>query len=531
MKHFSVLFKSLDETSKTTKKVAALAHFFDEADDQDRLWAIALLAHKRPKRIITTKVLREWASEIAGIPLWLFEESYHVVGDLAETIALLVPQSNTSEKSLTEWVYYLEALRGKEQDEIKTAILEAWSSLDSSNKFIFNKLITGGFRMGVSQKLMTKGLAKSTGIDEKVLSHKLMGSWDPFQISFQELIYGENKTFDNARPYPFFLAYPITNFESEINELSQWNAEYKWDGIRGQVIQRNGEVSVWSRGEELVTSKFPELKEMASYLPNGTVLDGEIVPWRDGGVLDFQLLQTRIGRKNITKKHLENAPVRLIAYDLLEYEGNDIRALPQTERRNKLEKVIKQTNDHRLMLSELVDATTYQDLSRQKEKARTLGAEGLMLKRKNGSYEIGRKKGNWYKWKVDPYTIDAVLTYAMRGHGRRANLYTDYTFGLWQGDELVTFAKAYSGLTDEEFRKVDAFVKRNSLEKFGPVRRVKPELVFELAFEGIALSARHKSGVAVRFPRMQNWRHDKKAKEANTLDDLKSLLKLRDLDA
>lgn len=526
MKHFSTLFKTLDETNKTTKKVDALALFFDEANDQDKLWAIALLSHKRPKRIVSTSLLREWASEISEIPLWLFEECYHVVGDLAETIAHLTPKTGTSDKSLSEWIHYLESLRGKEIDEVKLAIQTSWCSLDATERFIFNKLITGGFRVGVSQKLMTKGLAQSTGQEEKELTHKLMGNWDPFKINYQELIHGENKEFDNARPFPFFLAYPITNFENEIGELSQWTAEYKWDGIRGQVIIRNGEVSIWSRGEELVTPKFPELKDMAQYLPDGTVLDGEIVPWKEGKVLDFQVLQTRLGRKNISKKHLEDAPARLIAYDILEFEGKDIRPLPQIERRKKLERVVNYIQDERLMLSEQVHFLSKEDLTKQKEKARTFRAEGLMLKRKNGSYELGRKKGNWYKWKVDPFTIDAVLTYAMRGHGRRANLYTDYTFGLWNDGELVTFAKAYSGLTDKEFRKVDAFVKKNSLEKFGPVRRVKPELVFELAFEGIALSKRHKSGVAVRFPRMKHWRHDKKANEANTLDDLKSILTL-----
>lgn len=524
MIHFSPLFKSLDETAKTSLKVKALEQFFNEASDIDKLWAIALLARKRPKRVITTSFLREWASEQADIPLWLFEESYHVVGDLAETIALLVPQNTTSERTLSDWIFYLEELRGKDQTEIKAGILDAWSSLNSSGRFIFNKLITGGFRIGVSQKLMIKGLAKSTGLDEKELTHKLMGNWNPFETTFEKLVFSDDKDFDNAKPYPFFLAYPVTKFKNEIGNLSDWIAEYKWDGIRGQVIQRNNEISVWSRGEELVTQKFPELIEMANQLPSGTVLDGEIVPWKENKVLDFQVLQTRIGRKNVTKKHLTEAPASLIAYDILEYNHKDIRHLPQVERRALLDKLIDKVNDSRLMLSETVSFKSYEELEKYKNHARSLGAEGLMLKRKNGSYEIGRKKGNWYKWKVDPYTIDAVLTYAMRGHGRRANLYTDYTFGLWQNGELVTFAKAYSGLTDEEFIKVDAFVKKNSLEKFGPVRRVKPELVFELAFEGIALSKRHKSGIAVRFPRMHHWRHDKKPEDANTLEDLKSLL-------
>ncbi len=523
MKRFAQLFKELDETTKTNKKVAAITSYFNEENEADKLWAIALLSHKRPKRVINSTFLKEWAAEISQIPMWLFEESYHVVGDLAETISLLVPQTHTHTQTLTEWIMYLESLRKQELSEIKEAILQAWGGLSTSERFIFNKIITGGFRIGVSQKLMTKGLAASTGLDENELAHRLIGNWDPFNTTFKALIYGNQADFNDAKPYPFFLAYPVENHEKELGDLNNWFAEYKWDGIRGQVVKRNGLVSIWSRGEELVTDKFPELVTMAENLPDGVVIDGEIVPWKEDQILDFQILQTRIGRKTITKKHLEDAPIRLIAYDLLEHKGKDLRSLPLIDRKRLLEQVVQSAKEERLMLSEIISCTTINELAEKKEHARTLGAEGLMLKRKDSSYEVGRKKGGWYKWKVDPYTIDAVLTYAMRGHGRRANLYTDYTFGLWQDGELVTFAKAYSGLTDEEFRKVDAFVKRNTTDRFGPVRQVKPELVFELAFEGIAISNRHKSGVAVRFPRMHRWRLDKKPEEANTLDDLKAL--------
>lgn len=529
MKRFAQLFRELDQTSKTLKKVSALASYFDEAEDKDKIWTIALLSRKRPKRVVNTTLLREWASEIADIPLWLFEESYHVVGDLAETISLLVPQSAEIEKSIADWIDYLEELRGQEPSAIQPKIKKAWAGLDNSERFIFNKLITGSFRIGVSQKLMIRGLSKSTGIDEKELAHRLMGNWDPFKTDFSQLIFYTDDSFDNAKPYPFFLAYPVTDYQKELGDLSNWLAEYKWDGIRSQTIYRNGEVAIWSRGEELVTDKFPELVEMARGLPDGTVIDGEIVPWKDERVLDFQVLQTRIGRKNVTKKILEDAPVRIIAYDLLEYKGEDIRHQTQIERKRLLAEVVKHTDNDILRISDILEFDTIEELEEQKEYARTLGAEGLMLKNKESTYEVGRKKGGWYKWKVDPYTIDAVLTYAMRGHGRRANLYTDYTFGLWQDGELVTFAKAYSGLTDEEFRKVDAYVKRNTLEKFGPVRRVKPALVFELAFEGIAVSKRHKSGVAVRFPRIHYWRHDKKIEDANSLDDLKALMHISPL--
>lgn len=524
MKDFAHFIQALDQTTKTKVKVQAVADFFDHAQERDKVWVIALLSHKRPKRIISTTYLKEWTAEVAGIPDWLFDESYQVVGDLAETISHLVYQEYEVEKTLSEWINWLESLRKEDPHVIKTKAIEAWKGLSSFERFIFNKLITGGFRIGVSQKIMTKGLAQSTGIDENELAHRLMGDWDPFNITFNDLVLEDSKgSFADARPYPFFLAYPVENPEKELADLSKWIAEFKWDGIRGQIIKRNGLVSIWSRGEELVTEKFPELVAMAENLPDGIALDGEIIPWKEGKVLDFQVMQTRIGRKSISKKLLEDAPIHFMAYDLLEFEKKDRRESPLTERKKVLKEVVADLNHSNLLLSEVLEGDSLEQIEELKEAARQEGAEGLMLKRKDSEYAVGRKKGGWYKWKVDPYTIDAVLTYAMRGHGRRANLYTDYTFGLWRDEELVTFAKAYSGLTDAEFKEVDRFIKKNIIDKFGPVKQVKAVLVFELAFEGISLSKRHKSGVAVRFPRIHRWRKDKKPEEANTIEDLMKL--------
>lgn len=528
MKKFANLIKTIDSTNKTNEKVQALADYFKSAEDADKLWAIALLSHRRPKRPVNTTLLREWATEISGIPLWLFEESYHIVGDLAETIALILPTSNTAtEKSLSTFVKEIIALRTLSEENKKQYLQENWLRMKYYERFVFNKIITGSFRIGVSQKLMTRALSIATGMDEDILAYKLMGDWTPGNTTYKALIEEENPEDYLSKPYPFYLAYAVAdNFREDFGDLSNWRFEHKWDGIRAQVIIRNREIHVWSRGEELVTNKYPEFHAFIDHIPDGTVLDGEILPYIDGRIGDFQQLQTRIGRKNITKALLSKTPVILVAYDLLEWQGEDIRDQPFNQRRRILDKLIKKLDSTslRLYLSDTMKFKTWEAAAGERDRAREKRSEGLMIKRKDSPYLVGRKKGDWWKWKVDPFTVDAVLTYAMRGHGRRANLYTDYTFGLWHEGELVTFAKAYSGLTDKEFRQVDAWIKRNTLERFGPVRSVTPHHVFEIAFEGIAESKRHKSGVATRFPRIHRWRKDKPIEEANTLDDLKALI-------
>jgi DNA ligase-1 len=491
------------------------------------VWAIAILSHRRPPRPVNTTLLRNFAAELANIPLWLFEESYHIVGDLAETIALVIPPAEaSSEKSLTQYLEEVIALKSKTETEKKAYLHENWAALNYYERFVFTKLITGSFRIGVSQKLMTRALSKATEIDEDVLAYKLMGDWDPQKISFQKLILEENEEDFLSKPYPFYLAYAIEGAPEELGDPTDWSAEHKWDGIRSQVVIRNREIYVWSRGEELVTDKYPEFSAFLEIIPDGTVIDGEILPFPGGDIGTFNDLQSRIGRKTVSKTLLKKTPVILKAYDLLEWEGKDIRNLPFLERRKILEQLhsTAETADSPFHLSKTISFNKWEEATAERERAREVKSEGLMLKRWDSPYLVGRKKGDWWKWKVAPLTVDAVLTYAMRGHGRRSNLFTDYTFALWQGDELVTFAKAYSGLTDAEFRQVDAWIKRNTLERFGPVRSVKPELVFEIAFEGIAESSRHKSGVATRFPRILRWRQDKKIEEANTIEDLKQLI-------
>ena len=533
MKQFAALVYTIGTSTKTNEKLQALQDYFATAPAKDMVWVIAVFTGRRPKRIVNSTFLKDLCINICDIPFWLFEECYHTVGDLGETIALLLPKAenvNATEKTLS---FYLEHFISilKESDEIKKAfILDCWQQMDRNEKFVFNKLITGGFRIGVSQTIMVKALAKTKDVSPSIIAHRISGNWDPATTIADDLLSESSSNIDHSKPYPFYLSYAVEGEPADLGDITEWTAEWKWDGIRGQIIKRNNELFVWSRGEELVTEKFPEYHDFAAALPEGLVLDGEIIcldtSASDGIVrpLPFAVLQTRIGRKNISKKQLTEAPVRFIAYDILEYEGKDCRDEPFINRRNLLEQIVYNIQHPYLLISPTLQVNDWQQLHIQRATSREKGSEGLMLKRNSSPYLSGRKKGDWWKWKIDALTIDAVMIYAQKGHGRRSNLFTDYTFAVKDGDKLVSFAKAYSGLTDKEFAQVDAFVKRNSIEKFGPVRTVKPELVFEIAFEGIAASNRHKSGVALRFPRISRWRTDKKADEINTLDDLKAIL-------
>ncbi|MDT0682848.1 ATP-dependent DNA ligase [Roseicyclus sp. F158] len=528
MKRFARLFTALDQTTKTNAKVAALAAYLQEAPEADRLWTVALLSGRRPKRTVTSTLLREWAAERAGLPLWLFEESYPIVGDLAETIALILPEGGGGDdRPLAEWIAVIQALPKMDEAERKATILAAWDGQGPVERFVFNKLMTGGFRMGVSQKLMTRALAQATGIDEPDLAHRLMGDWSPQTTTWDALIVAHDPSADLSRPYPFYLAYQLDAGPEELGAPSDWAAEYKWDGIRGQLVLRGGEHHVWSRGEELMTDRFPELAVTRDFVPPGTVIDGELLAWEEGAdaPMSFNALQKRIGRKTVPKALLRDAPVVIRAYDLLEWDGEDIRARPFDERRALLDAALADLPPEcPIRPSPLLTFETWDALAALRAESRERQAEGVMLKRRASPYLSGRKKGDWWKWKVDPLMIDAVMIYAQQGHGRRANLFTDFTFAVRDGEALVPFTKAYSGLTDAEFRKITAWVRKNTLERYGPVRQVKPVHVFEIAFEGIQKSPRHKSGVALRFPRMSRWRLDKPAEEANTLDDLKEML-------
>jgi DNA ligase 1 len=527
MKRFAALYTALDETTATNEKVDALAEYFRNAPPGDAAWAVHFLIGRRPKRLVTSRNLRAWAMEESGVPEWLFQESYEQVGDLAETITLLLPHGRrSSELPLAHWVERrLLRLRGEGEDVQREVMVEAWRELDRRQRLVWNKLITGSFRVGASQKLVIRALARVTGLEEGVVAHRLMGAWDPSPEFFQRLIAPDTRDADVSRPYPFFLAHPLEGEPDELGDRSEWMVEWKWDGIRAQLIRRGGRTFLWSRGEELLSGRFPEVEALGALLPEGTAIDGELLPWAEGRPLPFSQLQRRIGRKNLGRQLMDQVPVALVAYDLLEHAGTDIRPLPLSERRRRLGILLDSLPGDGISLSPTIGGSDWASAAEVRLAARDMGAEGVMLKRLSSSYGVGRRRGDWWKWKIAPLAVDAVLIYAQPGSGKRAGLFTDYTFGIWEGDHLVPFAKAYTGLTDDEIRRVDQFVRRNTLEKFGPVRTVKPELVFELHFEGIQPSSRHKSGIAVRFPRMARWRTDKKAAEADTIEMVRGLLK------
>jgi DNA ligase 1 len=567
VKRFVQLYTELDETNKTLGKVEAMVRYFKEVPPEDAIWGLYFLTGRRPKRPVAAPKIWGWANELSGLPPWLFSECYDAVGDMAETIATILPDTPSSgveETPLHKWIedrlLYMQGLDELSQREI---IERSWRELDRSGRFVWNKLITGAFRVGVSQDLVIRALSQASGIPAPTVAHRLMGHWEPTALFFTELMGEDGGEANVSRPYPFCLAHPLVGDPADLGPIEDWRAEWKWDGIRCQLVKREGQTFVWSRGEELISERFPEVRDLGAVLPNGTVLDGEIMAWRGDKPLPFADLQKRIGRKIVGKKLLADVPVVLVAFDLLEWAGEDVRKWPYVKRRELLEELVASLltsppnppllpgsrrgglfgspspaqnlsareegrglgGEVSIRLSQQVNASTWQELAAERQRARENNVEGLMLKKADSPYVVGRKKGSWWKWKIEPFTVDAVLIYAARGSGIRASLYTDYTFGIWRDGELVPFAKAYSGLNDEEIRQVDAFVRRSTLEKFGPVRTVKPELVFELAFEGIQLSNRHKSGIAVRFPRIARWRQDKKPEDADSIETVRELLK------
>jgi DNA ligase 1 len=548
MKAFAALYRELDETTSSLVKQAALQRYFLNTPAPDAAWAVYFLAGGKPRQSIPTKTLKLLAQQAAGLPQWLFDESYEAVGDLAETIALLLPPPQDEQDfGLGECIEtQILPLRTTEAHELPNVVFKQWQHIAISERLVYFKLLTGSFRVGVSRLQVTQALAAISGHDSKRIAQRLMGythiSARPSGADYVALIAPEQRDEINQRtsgqPFPFFLAHPlaiaIDTFDTVLGSPADWIVEWKWDGIRAQLVKRAGQVWVWSRGEELMTERFPEIASLGVSLPDGTVLDGEIVVWRDG-VAQFADLQKRIGRKTVCTSVLKALPVALLVYDVLEFEGQDLRRQSQSARRIVLDQLLQRTIHPALKASELIVSDSWQTLAKIRENSRALGVEGMMLKQKSALYGVGRTKdvGVWWKWKIDPLRIDAVLIYAQRGHGRRASVYSDYTFAVWDGPEvlagtadrkLVPFAKAYSGLTDAEMAQVDAVIRKTTLESFGPVRSVTPTLIFELGFEGIARSSRHKSGIAVRFPRILRWRQDKPIAEADTLQTLEALL-------
>jgi DNA ligase-1 len=553
VKAFAALYAALDASTATTDKVAALRRYFQTADAADAAWAVYFLAGGKPRQTVPTALLRATACREACLPEWLFEECYQAVGDLAETIAHVLPPADAPQSlGLAAWVEQrLLPLRGQPAEAQADALAGWWRELDAPGRFLLTKLIGGGFRVGVSKLLVQRALAEAFDVDAKLVAQRLMGYTDarsvPTAARFHALHAAQAEA-DAGQPYPFFLAHTLAGEVQRLSAPDDWLVEWKYDGIRAQLVRRQGRSWVWSRGEELMTDRFPEVVALSQALPDGCVLDGEILVWIDGAPAPFQRLQQRIGRKTLTKKLLAEAPVTFLAYDLLEWQGQDQRALPLQQRRARLEALCDYTG---LPLSPRVVADSWPALGALRAQARERSVEGLMLKAIDSAYGSGRTKadGIWWKWKVDPLSVDCVLIYAQAGHGRRASVYTDYSFAVWNRPprdaaeaaavveaiarrepavpgalQLVAFAKAYSGLSDAEFAEVDRIIRANTLEKFGPVRSVRPTLVFELGFEGVNRSPRHKSGLAVRFPRMLRIRRDKPLHEADSLAQLQSML-------
>jgi DNA ligase-1 len=531
MRRFAALYRELDQSTATLAKRAALVRYFRQAGAEDAVWALRLLSGGKiggaKLRIASSAELRAWVSAQTGVPAWLIDDSYAHVGDLAETLTLLLDDTVAGGADLPLHVWIEQRLlpvANTEEAMRRAVVVEAWTTLPAAERLVFNKLLTGSLRVGVSQRTVQQALAEVSGVDIALIAQRMLGDWPATVAFYRGLLSTEEGAQDASRPYPFFLASPLEAAPATLGAIGEWSLEWKWDGIRLQLIRRRGETALWSRGEERLDGRFPEIEAAAHTLPRDCVIDGELLAWRDGAApLPFAALQTRIQRKKPGSKSLAEAPVRMLAYDVLELDGEDLRARRLDERRALLATLLAQHGDSRIALSAAVDVADWEAAAALRESARSRGVEGLMLKRRSSGYQIGRRRGDWWKWKVDPLTIDAVLIYAQSGHGRRSTLFTDYTFAVWHDDQLVPVAKAYSGLDDAEVLKLDRWIRANTIERFGPVRSVTALQVFELGFEAVNRSARHKSGIAVRFPRILRWRHDKPPAEADRLETLQAL--------
>lgn len=531
MQHFAEMFEKVDQTTGINEKVAALVAYFSKAPLEDKIWATLLLRGRVKRSPLTSLRLRQVFQRLSGTPGWLLDECYAHVGDTAETLALLMNAGlleihpHPKDLTLHQWMSQeLSGLRKLNDEELDKRVMEIWCASKPEHWFLINKFLTGAFRVGVSEKLVLKALSQVSGDEEAVWHQWLLGKSD---LNFEELrkvFLGEADKRQHLQAVPFCLASPVEDTFFEESDPSQFFAEWKWDGIRSQVIKKGDKVWIWSRGEEMVTDAFPEIVGMAMAWKEDAIVDGELLVWGEDKPRDFHVLQQRLGRKKLSGEILKKAPVSFIAYDLLRIGDEDLTSLPLNERRQRLEKFISSHTHPSLRLSQIVDFESWDELKEIQSESRERGAEGLMIKDKRSPYVTGRRRGVWWKFKVDPYTLDAVLLYAQAGSGKRANLFTDYTFALWRDNQLVPFAKAYSGLDNKEIEELDRWIRRNTLEKFGPVRSLRTEHVFEIAFEGIAESSRHKSGIAVRFPRILRWRRDKKVEDADRLSDAWKLI-------
>ncbi|MCX7605952.1 MAG: ATP-dependent DNA ligase [Bacteroidia bacterium] len=526
MQHFLRLYRALDQTQSQNAKLAALCQYFAEADPHEAAWVVELLRGGHARRFVSPRKLRVWLAEYLSLPIELVEECYHQVGDLSETIALLLPNRHRSDGQLPSLPFLTEeefprVSQASEEDQ-RAWLLTYWEKLSFWEAFLFHKLLLGAMRVGVAEGLVIRALAETFQLSEAHISHKLTSAGKPSAFFYEHLRSGIEESLE---PYPFFLAYPVeelgAQFVDKLGAPSDYVVEWKWDGVRVQVVCRGGRVALWSRGGVCISESFPDLQARFQLLPPGTVVDGELLIAREGRIFSFAALQRRLLRKRITPSLLQELPATIFVYDILEWEGQDLRTLPLMYRRALLEEVAKRFPF--LELSARLSVESWEEVERCRADP-PLGAEGVMLKRKDSPYLTGRRRGYWWKYKRVPFSVDAVLVYAQRGHGRRSGWFTDLTFALWnEKGELVTFAKAYSGLTDAEMQELTRWVRSHGVEKVGPVVKVPPVWVFEIGFEGIQPSNRHKCGYAVRFPRILRWRRDKPPQEADTVQVLAAL--------
>ncbi|MGR3447396.1 cisplatin damage response ATP-dependent DNA ligase [Paracoccus sp. UBA5162] len=515
MKAFAHLLERLAFTPARNAKLRLLRHYLETTPDPDRGYALAALTGDLKLRAVTPSLLRGLMAE--RVDDQLFALSYDFVGDLAETIALLWQGDGDQDVPLHEAVTLLSDT-GKAG--LPAAIAAMLDRLGPSQRLAFLKLATGNMRVGLSARMARIALAEMGEPEVADIEEIWHGLKPPYRPLFDWIAGGARPEHAARAPFrPVMLSTPVDLDQLRGFDPDEYMAEWKWDGIRVQAINDGGVRRLYSRTGEDIGAAFPDVIEALNF--DGAA-DGELLVRRDGEVAVFGDLQKRLNRKAISRAMLDSHPAGLRLYDLMIWQGRDLRGLPLAERRAVLDGA--DFGSDRIDVSPLLDFATWDDLAALRADPPSAVIEGVMIKRRDSPYVGGRPRGPWFKWKRDPMVVDAVMLYAQRGHGKRSGFYSDFTFGLWDGDQLVPVGKAYFGFTDEELRELDRFVRTNTVDRFGPVRAVAPKLVLEVAFEGLNESGRHKSGIAMRFPRISRIRWDKPAAEADRLDSLKEML-------
>jgi len=518
MRLFGQLLQACLQEPKTLQKISLLSDYFNEESPENMPMALHFLMGENMGRFCSGRQLREWAAQLLGLPDWLVDESYEALGDNSETISLLFPNKPSSlAHDLKAVCERIQQLKSEPIDVKKDWIIDVWSKSSRDDIYTFNKLLGGGIRIGASKKNVLKALSRTVHLDVDILEQRLLGTWEPTKIAYDALVNPDDIAGKGTCPYPFFLASPIQDVDATLMPFSDWQIEPKWDGIRAQLVHRQEGTQLWSRGNDLISDQFPDILDSASELPYG-VYDGEVLAWGADGPQPFADLQKRLNRKKVTRQLLASIPCIMMLYDCLEFEGVDVREQALHERCKKIRDLRPPFYTSNPLTLNGVSA-----LNDYVKNARNNRVEGVIIKRLSSAYKSGRVRGDWWKLKVDPLLLDVVIMYAQKGKGIRSGLFTDYTFGVWDNNQLVPIGKAYSGLTNDEIKQVHQILNNHLTDRFGPVRGVSPCVVLEVAFDSIQESPRHKSGLALRFPRINRLRLDKPVEEANSLEDARAL--------